>query len=188
MAPRTLQLSAQSSRSNSPVSESDKLLALPAFRSTNAHSASSRLRIPLLTSYALLFVASLTYLVISGYESLWRTSAYIGAISGLNAVFFSAVLLMTSWKVPHPLARPPSASLGARVCATLLGGCWAVSTAFVIAFAASNRNSPSRGWVLAELALSILAFLCVLFVMGLQFAQYSRWNADVGRLKYADHA
>jgi hypothetical protein len=37
--------------------------------------------------------------------------------------------------------------------------------------------------VLAELALSILAFLCTLFVMGLQFAQYSRWNVDVGRPK-----
>ena len=182
MAPRTLQLSAQSSRSNSPV-ESDKLLALPAFRSTNAHSASSRLRVPLLSSYALLLVASLAYLGVSGYASWWRTSAYIGAISGFNAVFFSAVLLITCWKIPHPLAIPPSASLGARVCATLLSGCWAVSTAFVVAFATSNRNSPSRSWVLAELSLSILACLCTLFVMGLQFAQYSRRNADVGRMK-----
>lgn len=181
MPQRTLQLPTHSRAPSSSSSslETDKLLALPAFRHHNdAHSTSYHLRIYLLLSYTSLLVSSCAYFGISGYASLWRSSAHIGAISGLNTVFFSAVLLIICAKPPHPLAQSPSSSLGARVCAALLSVCWAISTAFVAAFAAANASGPLHGWVFAELGTSVLAFCCTLLVMGLQLAQYRRYNAN----------
>ncbi|KAJ3509821.1 hypothetical protein NMY22_g16163 [Coprinellus aureogranulatus] len=163
MPQRSLQLPSHSRQlsSASSSSESDKLLALPVFRHmSNPQPANLYLRKPLFFAYALLLVSSTVYLSISGYASFWRTSAYIGAVSGLNTVFFSTVLLIACAKVPHPLAQPPSASLGARVSSALLTISWVISTTLVVAFVASKSNHK-RTWAFAELGTSLLA-LCLL--------------------------
>lgn len=190
MPQRMLQLPTHSRTPSSLSShvETDKLLALPPFQhASDGRPAKGHLRIPLQISYSVLLISSSAYFAISGYASFWRTSAYIGVISGLNSVFFSTVLLITCAKAPHPLARPQSASLGARVCATLLSICWAIATAFLAAFAAGNASDGlAHSWIFAELGLSVLAFCCTLLVMGLQFAQYRRYSVRMAsqRVRY----
>ncbi|KAJ3529185.1 hypothetical protein NMY22_g9104 [Coprinellus aureogranulatus] len=185
MPQRSLHLPSHSRQlsSASSSSESDKLLALPVFRHmNNTQPANLYLRKTLFFSYALLLVSSAVYLGISGYASFWRTSAYIGAVSGLNTVFFSAVLLIACAKVPHPLAQPPSASLGARVSSGLLTISWVISTSLVVAFVVSKSNHK-RTWAFAELGTSLLAFVCTLLVLALQLAQYSRYMSAAAKSK-----
>ncbi|KAF5340375.1 hypothetical protein D9611_007785 [Ephemerocybe angulata] len=130
------------------------------------------LRIPLIVSYAILLLFNAAYLVVSGYASLWQSSAYIGAAAGGNSVFFAIVLLITSSKPPHPLASPPSSSLGARVCSVLLTAAWAVSLGFVIQ---STVNEPSP-LAYSEVATSVLSFSASLAVSVLQLVQCSRYR------------
>src|SRR5690606_5791105 len=86
------------------------------------------LKVPLLASYSSLLLLSVAYLAVSGYASFWATSAYIGAVIGVNSLFFSIVLLSTTSSSPsHPLVRPPSAVLGPTVCAALLALGWGIT-------------------------------------------------------------